>query len=459
MALKALEIYKMLPKKNCKECGYPTCLTFAMKLAAGKADADSCPYLDDATKELLRGATRPPIRLVKLGVGERQVQVGDEIVLFRHEKAFYHPPGIFFSVSDLWGKERIIAAAERVMEEVFPRVGENLMWNGLAVRNESRDPGAFGRAVAAVEEVVEFPEVLISESPEALAAGLAYCGNYRPVIHAATRENYEELAALAKRFGCPLVVRAGDLGDLPGLAKACTGLGIRDIILDPAPANLGEFILRSTTIRRKALDRSEPDLGHPVYLDAMAFVPEEAAIVTGILKYAGVIVTSVLLPGTARMTLTLRQNIYTDPQKPIQMTPGLYRVGEPGPESPVLATVNFSLTYFTLLGYLEASRIPCHLLIVDTEGFSVLTAVAAGKFSERLLADSLDRYQVAGQVKHRTLVIPGYAAPLSGRIEEVTGWKILVGPRDAADIGEFLEKEWVAKGHPVPETGRSPDRR
>jgi acetyl-CoA decarbonylase/synthase complex subunit gamma len=225
---------------------------------------------------------------------------------------------------------------------------------------------------------------------------------------------------------------------------------VKNLILDPAPADLGEFITRSTAIRRRAIDRSEPGLGYPVYLDATAVVPEEAAIVTGILKYAGVIVTSVLPPGTAKMALTLRQNIYTDPQKPIQMTPGLYHVGEPGPASPVLATVNFSLTYFTLLGYLEASRIPCHLLIVDTEGFSVLTAVAAGKFSEKLVKDSLERFQVAGQVKHRILVIPGYAAPLSGRIEEMTGWKVLVGPRDAADIGEFLEKEWVAKGQGRP---------
>jgi acetyl-CoA decarbonylase/synthase complex subunit gamma len=450
VALKALEIYKMLPKKNCKECGYPTCLTFAMKLAAGKADADTCPTLDEATKELLRGATRPPIQLVKLGVGERSVPVGDEIVLFRHEKTFYHPPAILFSVSDLWERERIVAAAERVMTEVFPRVGENLRFNGVAVRNESGNAGAFGKAVAAVEEVAEFPEVLISESPEALTAGLAHCGNYRPLIHAATMANHEAVAPLAKRFGCPLVIRAGDLGELARLAKACMDLGVRDIILDPAAASLGEFIVRSTAIRKKAIDRTDPDLGHPVYLDATAFIPEEAAIVTGILKYAGVIVTSVLPPGTARMALTLRQNIYTDPQKPIQMTPGLYRVGEPGPGSPVLATVNFSLTYFTLLGYLEASRIPCHLLIIDTEGFSVLTAVAAGKFSERLVKESLERYLVSGQVNHRILIIPGYAAPLSGRIEEVTGWKVFVGPRDAADIGEFLEKEWVAKGQPAP---------
>ncbi|HMK15902.1 MAG TPA: acetyl-CoA decarbonylase/synthase complex subunit gamma, partial [Methanomicrobiales archaeon] len=368
MALKALDIYKMLPKKNCKECGYPTCLTFAMKLAAGKADAESCPSLDETTKNLLRGATRPPIRLVKLGVGERSVPVGDEIVLFRHEKAFYHPPGIFFSVSDRWERDRIVAAARRVMEEVFPRVGENLRFSGLAIRNDSRDPGAFGRAVAAVEEEAEFPEVLISDSPAALEAGLARCGNYHPLIHAAMKENHAGFAALAKRFGCPLVVRSGDLAELAGLAKACTDLGVKHLVLDPAPGNLGEFITRSTAIRKKAIDRSEPDLGYPVYLDAMACAPEEAAIVTGILKYAGAIVTSVLPPGTARMALTLRQNIYTDPQKPIQMTPGLYRVGEPGPASPVLATVNFSLTYFTLLGYLEASRIPCHLLIVDTEG-------------------------------------------------------------------------------------------
>ncbi|HUK37792.1 MAG TPA: acetyl-CoA decarbonylase/synthase complex subunit gamma [Methanomicrobiales archaeon] len=449
MALKALDIYKMLPKKNCKECGFPTCLTFAMKLAAGKADADACPYLDDATKALLHGATRPPIQLVKLGVGERQVPVGDEIVLFRHEKAFYHPPAILFSVSDLWDRDRIVAAAERVMTETFPRVGENLRFNGLAVRNDSGSAEAFGKAVGVVEEVAEFPEVLVSASAGALEAGLARCGNYRPVIHAATTANHAQIAPLAKRFGCSLVVRAGGLAELAGLAKACADLGVRDLVLDPGASTLGEFLASSTEIRRRAIDRSDPDLGHPVYLDATGFAPEEAAIVTGILKYAGIIVTSVLPQGTAKMALTLRQNIYTDPQKPIQMTPGLYRVGEPGPDSPVLATVNFSLTYFTLLGYLEASRIPCHLLIVDTEGFSVLTAVAAGKFSERLVKDSLDRFQVAGQVNHRSLVIPGYAAPLSGRIEEVTGWKVLVGPRDAADIGEFLEKEWVEKGRAI----------
>ena len=287
MALKALDIYKMLPKKNCKECGYPTCLTFAMKLAAGKADADTCPYLDDATKQILRGATRPPIQLVKLGVGERSVPVGDEIVLFRHEKTFYHPPGILFSVSDLWEKERIVAAAERVMAEVFPRVGENLRFNGVAIRNESRNPEAFGKAVAAVEEVAEFPEVLISDSAEALASGLSFCGNYRPVIHAATLDNHEAVAPLAKRFGCPLVVRARDLGDLARLAKACTDLRVRDLILDPAPATLGEFLIRSTAIRKRAIDRSEPELGHPVYLDATACVPEEAAIVTGILSTPG----------------------------------------------------------------------------------------------------------------------------------------------------------------------------
>jgi acetyl-CoA decarbonylase/synthase complex subunit gamma len=249
VALKALEIYKMLPKKNCKECGYPTCLTFAMKLAAGKADADTCPYLDEGTKQLLRGATRPPIQLVKLGVGERSVPVGDEIVLFRHEKAFYHPPAILFSVSDLWERERIVSAAERVMGEVFPRVGENLRFNGLAVRNEAGSPEAFGRAVAAVEEVAEFPEVLVSGSADALAAGLVQCGNYRPVIHAATPGNYEQVAPLAKRFGCPLVIRTEDLEGLATLAKACTDLGVRDLLLDPAPATLGEFLARSTEIR------------------------------------------------------------------------------------------------------------------------------------------------------------------------------------------------------------------
>jgi acetyl-CoA decarbonylase/synthase complex subunit gamma len=442
MALKALDIYKLLPKKNCKECGFPTCLTFAMKLASGKADAETCPYLDEATKQLLKGATRPPIQRVKIGVGERSFAVGEEIVLFRHDKSFVHPPGIMFLVSDRQTVEEIRGVATRVKDEVFPRVGELLRVNGIAIRNDSGSPETFGKAVRVVEETAEFPEVLIAQSPASMDAALAECGNYRPLIHAATEENHEAMCSLAKRYGAPLAVRARGAEALRDLAGKCAAAGVQDLVLDPAPETLGEFLLTSTLIRRLALARSVPELGYPVYLDATVSGLEEAALALGILKYASVMVTSPRNPASLLPSLTLRQNIYTDPQKPIQMTPGIYRVGNPSRGDPLLLTVNFSLTYFTLLGYLESSRIPCFLLLVDTEGFSVLTAVAAGKLNETVIREALQRFGVEGETGHRTLILPGYAAPISGRVEEATGWKVLVGPRDAAEVPEFLEQTW-----------------
>lgn len=443
MALKALDIYKLLPKKNCKECGDPTCLTFAMKLAGGKADVDLCPYLDMQAKSVLGATTRPPVRLMKVGVGERSFKIGEETVLYRHEKTFYHPPGIIFQVSDTETTDEIAAVTRRVRDEIFTRVGTDLRFSGIAIRNTSGSVDTFARAVATVEQQqAHLPPLLIARDPAAFSAALVHCGSYRPLLHAATEENSTEMCALARKHGCPLVVRAPTLDGLVRLVKDCTAEGVQDLVLDPAPEHLGAFITRSTQIRQLAITRSVPELGYPVYLDASSTGLQDAALVLGIVKYASVIVTSPLTPGPAKASLTLRQNIYTDPQKPIQMNPGLYRVGNPGSDAPVLMTVNFSLTFFTLQGYLESSRVPCFMLIVDTEGLSVLTAVAAGKLSETLVRDSLKKFGVENEVKHRNLIIPGYASPLSGRIEEATGWKVLVGPRDAAEIGDFLQEEW-----------------
>jgi acetyl-CoA decarbonylase/synthase complex subunit gamma len=282
----------------------------------------------------------------------------------------------------------------------------------------------------------------MAADPEVLSAALAHCGTYRPLIHAATQENYMEFCALAKHHACPLVIRGKTIDELAQLVKECTDKGVQDLILDLSPESLQAFIIRSTAVRQLAITRSAPALGYPVFLDASKMEQQDAAIVLGISKYASLIITAPLTPATAKAVLTLRQNIYTDPQKPIQMNPGLYRIGNPGKDAPVLMTVNFSLTFFTLQGYLESTRLPCFMLIVDTEGLSVLTAVAAGKLSEMLVQDSIKKFAVEEEVSHRKLIIPGYASPLSGRIEEATGWKVLVGPRDAAEIGDFLTEEW-----------------
>jgi len=442
MALKALDIYKLLPKKNCKECGDPTCLTFAMKLAGGKADVELCPYLDEQAKSVLGATTRPPIRLVKIGVGERTFGVGEEMVLYRHEKTFYHPPGILFKVSDTQTSEEITRTTVRVRDESFTRVGTDLRFNGIAIENASGSAESFARAVATVEESADLPLVLAAKTTEALALALVQVGSYRPLIHAATRDNFKEICALAKKHGCPMVIKAENLDELASLAKDCTAEGAQKLVMDLSPHTLGDFLFKSTAIRQLAITRKVPELGYPVFLDTTTTGMQDAAIALGIAKYASVIVTAPLSPASSKAALTLRQNIYTDPQKPIQMTPGLYRVGSPGKDAPVLMTVNFSLTFFTLEGYLESTRIPCFMLIVDTEGLSVLTSVAAGKLSETLVRDSLKKFDVENEVSHKTLIIPGYSAPLSGRIEEATGWKVMVGPRDAAEIGEYLHTEW-----------------
>ena len=442
MALKALEIYKLLPKKNCKECGVPTCLTFAMKLASGKADIDLCPYLDETARSVLGSSTRPPIRKVKVGVGERSFTIGDESVFYRHEKTFYHQPGIVFSITDEMDEASIRAVVERVRDEKLTRIGADLVINGIAVVHTSADPAAFARAVAVIEELADLPEVLITADPVAMEAALGQCGGFRPLIASATVDNYPAFAALAKKYGCPLAISAPDLAAMKDLVNKVTATGVENLVLDLASASPGAFIAASSQIRQQSLARTMPELGYPVLYTTDISSSPDAAIVAGILKYAGVIVTAPLSKAETFAALTLRQNIFTDPQKPIQMNPGLYRIGSPGADAPVLMTVNFSLTFFTLQGYLEGTRMPCFMLVVDTEGQSVLTAVAAGKLNETLVRDSIKKFDVESQVAHKKVIIPGYASPLSGAIEDATGWKVLVGPRDAAEIGEYLEKEW-----------------
>lgn len=441
-SLKPLDIYKLLPKKNCKECGDPTCLTFAMKLAGGKAQPELCPYLDENARAILGASTRPPIQKVKIGVGERSFAVGEEIVQYRHEKTFLHEPGIMFAVSDTLPADRIQEIVTDVRDSILTRIGMDLRLNGVAIRCESGVPGQFSRAVEAVEAVADLPEVLMSSDPLCMEAGLAICGNYRPLIHVATPENYKEMCRLAKKHSCPVALQASTLDLFADLSSRCTAEGVSQLVLDLTSPSLHSVLNSTTAVRQHAVTRQTPALGYPVFLDCTQPGLEDAFLITGVVKYGSVLVCNPLPHPVRTALLVLRQNIYTDPQKPIQITPGLYRVGNPGEDSPVLLSVNFSLTFFTLQGYLEASRVPSFMLVVDTEGLSVLTAVASGKLQEAMVKEAIAKFDLENAVSHRKIIIPGYAAPISGRIEDATGWKVLVGPRDAADIAEFLIQEW-----------------
>ncbi|MDD1725251.1 MAG: acetyl-CoA decarbonylase/synthase complex subunit gamma [Methanospirillum sp.] len=438
MALKALDIYKLLPKKNCKECGDQTCLTFAMKLAQGKGEPDACPYLDDNAKAVLGASTRPPIQKITIGMGSRAFTVGEEFVFYRHEKTYYHQPGIVYLISDMDTEESIREVARQVRENCLTRIGIDLLLNGVAVRADSGSGEQFSRAVRIVSEGGDLPLVLIAPDPAVMEKALEICGNYAPVIGPVTPDNVTEFCEFARKYGVTLVLKGDDLPGLATLSEKCLSQKVQNLMLDLSGSS-GRYVREATLTRQLALSREVTAFGYPVFMDASE--SGLSGVVTGIAKFASVIVTPPLQKPEMDAALVMRQNIYTDPQKPIQITPGLYRIGTPGKDDLVFLTVNFSLTYFTLQGYLEATRRSCWLLIVDTEGMSVLTAVAAGKLNEFVIKDAITLFKLADEVNHKTLIIPGYASPLSGRIEEVSGWNVIVGPRDAAEIASFIEEE------------------
>ncbi len=443
MALTGLDIYKKLPQKNCGECGVPTCLAFAMKLAMGKAQLDACPYVSEETKAELSEASAPPIRLVTIGVGDKALKIGEEAVLFRHEKTFYHQPGFAVLVDDGMSESEIGEKLAQLKSSQFERVGQFLRADLVAVKSSSNDSAKFVELVKKAMGT-EFPLVLITDNSEMMKAALSVCAKTKPLIYAANEGNFEQMAALAKEENCPLAVAAKDLNILSELVEKVTAQGIKDIVLDPGSRNIKDSLRDATFIRRAALKKKFKPLGYPIITFPCEMYDdpymEAVAAGVGIMKYAGIIVLSDLEAWKALPLYVLRQNIYTDPQKPMQVEEGIYPIGEPDEDSPVLLTTNFSLTYFTVSGEVEASKIPSWICIMDVEGLSVLTAWGAGKFVPESIGPFMKRCGITDKVKHRKLIIPGCVAQISGELEEeLPDWKIEVGPREAGDIPAYLK--------------------
>ena len=443
MPLTALDIYKILPKTNCGECGVPTCLAFAMQLATKKASIDACPYASDDAKATLAGAAAPPIRLVTCGPKDRRIELGKETVLFRHEETFYHPPAIAVRVRTDQPPDELRAAFDRVSALDFERVGQTLRVEIVALEDATGEAERF--AVAAKEaDAAGLALMLISEDPAVLEAAAGAVAASRPILYAATADNWEAVAQLAKRHNCPLAVRGGNLNELADLTARIAALGMTDLILDSGSRTHAATLADLTQIRRLALRKMFRPLGYP----ALAFVTANGPldqVVEGtayICKYAALLVTPELEPWQALALVTARQNIYTDPQKPIQVEPGVHTVGSPDTDSPVLVTTNFSLTYFTVEADTEASRMPAWVVVVNTEGQSVMTAWAADKFNAESIARAVTDSGIAERVAHRRLVIPGGVAAISGKLEELCGWQVMVGPRESAGIPAFMRTQW-----------------
>lgn len=440
MALTALDIYKKLPQTNCGKCAFPTCLAFAMQLANKKASIDACPDVSDEAKELLESSAAPPIKLVKVGSGDREIEMGDEVVMHRHEKTFYHPVAYALMVDD--DSPDIESKVQAAGEMKFERVGQEMQLDMIAIRSKSDDPAKFSSAVSAVNGKTSIPLVLVSQNPAVIEEGLKVCGSDRPLIHAATKDNFEKMAELAKANNCPLaVLEDSGLEELAELSKKVKEAGVEDIVLDLGKKPLGKLFQELTLVRRLAIKKLFRPLGYPVIMFAEgegASEGLEAAI--GTMKYASIVVMKEADRAIMYPLLTLRQNIYTDPQKPIQVKPGIYELNGPAEDSPVLITTNFSLTYFTVAGDIETSKVPSYLLVADSEGLSVMTAFAADKFTADTATELIESCGIADKVNHKKIIIPGQVARMSGKLNENSGWEVVVGPRDSSGLPKYLRE-------------------
>ncbi|MBA7635379.1 Corrinoid/iron-sulfur protein large subunit [subsurface metagenome] len=445
MPLTGIEIFKLLPKTNCKECGVPTCLAFAMNLAAGKVELGACPYVSEEAKEQLQEASAPPIRQVTIGVGDTALKVGGETVMFRHEKRFENAPGLAILIKDSMEDSEVDARLERFKLE-YERVGLTLRPELIAIKDESGDATKFEALVNKVKQNSDGGIILMSNNLDILAAGVKACADRKPLIYAATQDNLDGVAGLAKENSCPVAVKASGLEETADLTTKLSEAGVNDIVIDSGSRTVRQAFEDQVIIRSAALTKKFKPLGFPTitFPSEMTDDPMKEAVIASmfVAKYGGIIVLSDFQGESLFPLLVERLNIYTDPQRPLATTEGIYEIGGPDENSPVLITTNFSLTYFIVSGEIEGSRVPSYLLVMDTEGLSVMTAWAAGKFVADAIAPFVKKSGVMDKVKHNKLIIPGYAAAESGGLEEeLPGSEILVGPRDGALIPAYL-KAW-----------------
>lgn len=444
MALTGLDIFKQLPKKNCKECGAATCMAFAMSIAAGKAALEKCPYVSDEAKENLGAAAAPPIRLVKVGVGEKALALGDETVIFRHDKTFCHPTGFAVTVEDTLATDLLVAKITSINDLKVERVGQNLAVDLIAVVNASNDPEKYQDMVAKIGSLTDLPLILVSDNIAALEAALPAVAAQKPLIHAATADNYEKVVGLAKSHGCPVVVKGNNLTDTAALVEMVAPL-YKELVIDTGSRTTSQVLADQTQIRRLSIKKKFRPLGYPTITFTTSADPREEMIQASVYvaKFAGIIVVKASGKSQILPLLAWRQNVYTDPQKPIAVESKIYEVGAVTPDSPLYVCTNFALTYFAVEGEVAASKIPGYILPVDTDGTSVLTSWASGKFSADSITASLESSGIKNKINHTTCVIPGYTAVLSGKLKEKSGWKVLVGPQEAAGIPSFAKTNFA----------------
>lgn len=460
--LSPIEVYKLLPGTNCKECGETNCMAFAAKLVNREAMLQGCPPLLEAKSKAafnkLWALLKPAVRAVVVGTGERKATLGGEYVMYRHEFTYFNLTAIAIDVTDEMPDEELEARIKTASGFEYDYIGMKLRLDMIAVRSTSNDAAKFQAAVKKVAGLTDLPLILCALDPTVMEHGLSSVGDKRPLIYAATKNNWREMADLALMYKCPVVASAPfDLNTLKSIARTLWEYGVEDIVLDPGTQveeGLSATIDNFTILRWDAINEEEDYLGFPMLGVPMVAWAEKAedpvinewneAVIASALvaRFSDVLILHGVGGWFLLPLVILRQNLYTDPRKPVSVEAGVRTFGEPNELSPVLMTTNFALTYYTVASDIESAKVTCYLVVVDTEGISVESAVAGRKLTADNIGEAIKSYKVGDLVKHRHLVIPGRAARLSGEIQEVSGWTVSVGPLDSSGIAGYLEEKW-----------------
>lgn len=456
MAVTAMDVYRLLPKTNCAKCGEASCMAFATKLSQKETDIELCTQLSANEADKLADVLAPAVREIMIGKGNKAMMVGGDEVLYRYELTYYNPTPLVIDISDDVDPAEFEERVKKIEGTEFERTGELLTLDAIALRNKSGDTSKFKEAAEKLKSS-KLALVLCSFDPEAMKAALEAVGDERPLIYGATENNIEEMAALAIEYDCPIALFVpNDLEKMKELSRILRVKGIKDIILDPGTFvndGIGDTLDNLVMIRRLAVEERDDDFRFPILgVPAMAWLGngeddvdtaiKEATIAATLMdKYADMMIIHGTEIWELIPVLTLRQSVYTDPRKPQAVDPGLYEFGEVNEDSPVALTTNFALTYYTVEGDLKSGKANGYLLVLDTEGRAVDVSVAGSQFNGKAVADLIKETGIEDKVKTRKMVIPGLGAPVSGEIEDESGWEITVGPRDSSALSDFLREK------------------
>ncbi|UCD96078.1 MAG: acetyl-CoA decarbonylase/synthase complex subunit gamma [Candidatus Bathyarchaeota archaeon] len=459
-----IDVYMLLPKTNCKECGEENCMAFATKLVNREVSLSQCkPLLTKENEQVYKQLwemLKPPIEEVVVGSEPNTIKIGGKYVMYRHEFTYTNPTAIAIDITDEMPDEEVFHRLKKTEDFNYVYIGQTLKLNMVSIRSTSGNPETFKSTVKKVVEKTKLPLVFCSFDPQVLEAGLMAAPKARPLLYAATKDNWKDMAELALMYNCPLTVFApNDLKLLRSLSKTVSEYGVKNLVLDPGTIpgeGLADTVGNFTMIRRAAAKRGDELLGHPLigipitaWLENADSPPElrnwnEAHLAATLInRYADILLMHSVEGWALLPNVVLRENIYTDPRKPVAVEPGLRIFGSPSQDSPVMFTTNFALTYYTVASDIESAGIDSYLVVVDSEGIAVDCAVAGRKITADKVAEAIREAKVEEKVKHRKLIIPGKAARLSGEIEESSKWEVLVGPRDSSDIPRFLKEKWA----------------